>query len=296
VGGLTTEEIARAYLVPEPTMAQRIVRAKKTLAAKRVPFELPRGLERRERLGSVLEVIYLVFNEGYAATAGSDWMRVGLCEDALRLARMTAELVPDESEAHGLAALLEIQASRSQARIGPGGTPVLLADQNRARWNHLFIRRGMSAIDRAERLGVGPGPYLVQAKIAACHARATRFEDTDWRRIVALYDELLALVPSPIVGLNRAVAVGRALGPQAGLEAVEAISGEPALASYHLLPAVRGDLLELAGRASEARDEFRRAASMTRNEAERAVLLRRAQDPAAPSPGGSNPSASSRDR
>ena len=294
VGGLTTEEIARAYLVPEATMAQRIVRAKKTLSAKRVPFELPRGEERRERLASVLEVIYLVFNEGYAATAGSDWMRVGLCEDALRLARMTAELLPEEAEAHGLAALLEIQASRSQARVGPGGAAILLADQNRARWNQLLIRRGLSAIDRADRLRGTTGPYLIQAKIAACHAGATRFEDTDWARIVALYDNLLAIVRSPIVALNRAVAVGMASGPAAGLEAIDAIASEPALAGYHLLPAVRGDLLEKLGRADEAREEFTRAASMTRNEAERAVLQKRAQGPAAPSPAGSSPSEPSR--
>ena len=282
IGGLTTEEIARAFLVPEPTMAQRIVRAKKTLAAKRVPFELPRGRDRRERLASVLEVIYLIFNEGYAATAGADWMRVGLCEDALRLARMVAELVPAEPEAHGLVALLEIQASRSRARVGPGGEAILLADQNRALWDQLLIRRGLTAIDRASRLGEERGPYLLQAEIAACHARARLFADTDWRRIVSLYDALLGVLPSPVVALNRAVAVGMALGPAAGLEALDAIPGGSALASYHLLPAVRGDLLAKLGRKHEARSEFERAAGLTRNEAERAVLTRRAADLAEP--------------
>jgi RNA polymerase sigma-70 factor (ECF subfamily) len=276
VGGLTTDEIARAFLVPESTMAQRIVRAKKTLAAKRVPFELPRGEERRQRISSVLEVIYLIFNEGYAATAGADWMRVGLCEDALRLARMVAELAPDDPEAHGLAGLLEIQASRSQARIGPGGEAILLKDQNRARWNQLLIRRGFASIERAERLGGASGPYTIQARIAACHAGAVTFEDTDWTRIVELYDELSGVMPTPVVALNRAVAVSMASGPAAGLEAVDAIAAVPSMQSYHLLPSVRGDLLARLGRSAEAREEFQRAAAMTRNEAERNVLLHRA--------------------
>ena len=276
VGGLTTDEIARAFLVPEATMAQRIVRAKKTLAAKRVPFELPKGDERRERLASVLEVIYLIFNEGYAATSGADWMRTGLCEDALRLARMTAELAPEEAEAHGLAALLEIQASRSQARTGPDGQAILLSEQNRSRWNQLLIRRGLASIARADRIGL-PGPYAIQARIAACHATASTFAETDWNRIVALYDALRAILPTPVVALNRAVAVGMASGPQAGLDAVEAIAGDAALQAYYLLPAVRGDMLEKLGRGVEARAEFARAAAMTRNEAERAVLLRKAE-------------------
>ena len=276
IGGLTTDEIARAFLVPEPTMAQRIVRAKKSLRAKGVPFEVPRGADRQQRLASVLEVIYLIFNEGYSATAGAAWMRVGLCEDALRLARMVAELAPDEPETHGLAALLEIQASRSRARIGAGGEPVLLADQDRLQWDRLLIRRGLAAIDRAERLGGGSGPYVLQARIAACHARALRFEDTDWPMIVSLYDELLRAVPSPVVALNRAVAVGMADGAAAGLRAVDAIAADPALASYHLLPSIRGDLLAKLGRSAEARREFERAASMTRNTAEQKVLLDRA--------------------
>jgi RNA polymerase sigma factor (sigma-70 family) len=276
VGGLTTDEIARAFLVPESTMAQRIVRAKKTLAAKKVPFELPRGEERRQRISSVLEVIYLIFNEGYAATAGADWMRVGLCEDALRLARMVAELTPDDPEAHGLAALLEIQASRSQARIGPRGEAILLKDQNRSRWNQLLIRRGLASIERAERLGGSTGPYTIQAKIAACHARAVTFDDTDWTAIVSLYDELLEVMPTPVVALNRAVAVSMASGPAAGLEALDEIATEPSLQSYHLLPSVRGELLARLGRSTEAREEFQRAASMTRNDAERNVLLQKA--------------------
>ena len=276
VGGLTTDEIARAFLVPEATMAQRIVRAKKTLAAKRVPFELPKGEERRQRLASVLEVIYLIFNEGYAATSGADWMRTGLCEDALRLARMTAQLAPEEAEAHGLAALLEIQASRAQARTGPDGQAILLSEQNRSRWNQLLIRRGLASIARADRIGA-PGPYAIQARIAACHATAATFAETDWNRIVALYDALLTILPTPVVALNRAVAVGMASGPQAGLDAVQAIAGDTALQAYYLLPAVRGDLLEKLGRGAEARAEFERAAAMTRNDAERAVLLRKAE-------------------
>ena len=276
VGGLTTDEIARAFLVPEATMAQRIVRAKKTLAAKRVPFELPKGDERRERLGSVLEVIYLIFNEGYAATSGADWMRAGLCEDALRLARMTAELAPEEAEAHGLAALLEIQASRSQARTGPDGGAILLSEQNRSRWNQLLIRRGLAAIARADRLG-SPGPYAVQARIAACHATAATFAETDWSRIVELYDALLRILPTPVVALNRAVAVGMATGPQAGLDAVDAIAGDASLQAYYLLPAVRGEMLAKLRRGAEARAEFERAAAMTRNDAERTVLLRKAE-------------------
>ena len=277
VGGLTTDEIARAFLVPEATMAQRIVRAKKTLAAKRVPFELPKGEERRDRLASVLEVIYLIFNEGYAATSGADWMRTGLCEDALRLARMTAELAPEEAEAHGLAALLELQASRSQARTGPDGQAILLSEQNRSRWNQLLIRRGLASIARADRIGA-PGPYAIQARIAACHATAATFAETDWNRIVALYDALLTILPTPVVALNRAVAVGMASGPHAGLEAVDAIAGDAALQAYYLLPAVRGDMLAKLGRGPEARGEFERAAAMTRNDAERAVLKRKAAE------------------
>jgi len=276
VGGLATDEIARAFLVPEATMAQRIVRAKKTLAAKRVPFELPKGEERRERLASVLEVIYLIFNEGYAATSGANWMRAALCEDALRLARMAAELAPEEAEAHGLAALLEIQASRSQARIGPNGQAILLSEQNRSRWNQLLIRRGLASIARADRLGA-PGPYAIQARIAACHATAATFAETDWNRIVSLYDALLTVLPTPVVALNRAVAVGMATGPQAGLEAVDAIAGDASLQSYHLLPGVRGEMLAKLGRGAEARAEFERAAAMTRNDAERAVLIRKAE-------------------
>jgi RNA polymerase sigma factor (sigma-70 family) len=277
VGGLTTDEIARAFLVPEATMAQRIVRAKKTLAAKRVPFELPKGEERRERLASVLEVIYLIFNEGYAATSGADWMRAGLCEDALRLARMTAELAPEETEAHGLAALLEIQASRSQARTGPNGEAILLSEQNRSRWNQLLIRRGLASIARADRIGT-PGPYAIQARIAACHATAATFAATNWNRIVELYDALLRILPTPVVALNRAVAVGMASGPQAGLDAVDAIAGDASLQAYYLLPAVRGEMLAKLARGAEARAEFERAAAMTRNDAERAVLMRKAAE------------------
>jgi RNA polymerase sigma factor (sigma-70 family) len=275
VGGLTTAEIARAYIVPEPTMAQRIVRAKKTLAAKQLPFELPAHADRRERLGSVLEVLYLIFNEGYTATAGATWTKSELCEDALRLARIVAELIP-EAEAMGLAALLEIQASRLKARTAPSGELVPLADQDRSRWDRLLIQRGLTMLGRAESAGRKPGPYTLQAAIAACHARAASIETTDWRRIVTLYTVLLDGMPSPVVALNRAVAVGMAEGPAAGLSAVDEIAGDGALARYHLLPAVRADLLEKLGRHDEARTEFERAAAMTHNEAERAWLCRRA--------------------
>ncbi|WP_393059957.1 RNA polymerase sigma factor [Streptomyces sp. LN549] len=280
LGGLTTEEIARAFLTTEPAVAQRIVRAKRTLGRAGVPFEVPYGPERAARLGSVLEVIYLVFNEGYAATAGDDWLRPGLCEDALRLARVLAGLMPREPEVHGLAALLELQASRTAARTGPDGAPVLLADQNRARWDRLLIRRGFAALLRASETaaeaGQPLGPYTLQSAIAACHARAVRYEDTDWAAIVALYDRLAALTPSPVVGLNRAVAVSMAEGPAAGLVLVEALAADPALRGYHLLPSVRGDLLERMGRTDEAHAEFVRAAELTRNERERALLLGRA--------------------
>lgn len=275
--GLTTEEIARAFLVSEPTVAQRIVRAKRTLAEARVPFEVPRGSELAARLASVLEVIYLVFNEGYAATAGEDWTRPALCEDALRLGRILAELAPGEPEVHGLVGLMEIQASRLRARIGPSGEPVLLLDQNRARWDGVLIRRGLAALDRAEKLGGAFGPYALQAAIAACHARARTPEATDWGRVAALYDALAQLAPSPVVELNRAVALGMAFGPAAGLDLVDALTAEPSLKGYHLLPAVRGDLLEKLGRLSEARAEFERAASLTRNRRERDLLRERAR-------------------
>ncbi len=276
LGGLKTDEIARAFLVPEPTIAQRIVRAKRTLAEARVPFEVPRGEELAARLSSVLEVIYLIFNEGYSATAGDDWMRPALCEDALRLGRILAELVPNEPEVHGLVALMEIQASRSAARAGPGGEPILLLDQDRGRWDQLLIGRGLAALERAERLGGSLGPYALQAAIAACHARARTPEQTDWVRIAALYDALVQLMPSPVVDLNRAVAIGMAFGPAAGLELVDALAPEPALKGYHLLPAVRGDLLSKLARFDEAHKEFVRAASLTRNTREREVLLGRA--------------------
>ncbi|HXV14903.1 MAG TPA: RNA polymerase sigma factor [Candidatus Krumholzibacteria bacterium] len=276
LGGLATDEIARAFLVPESTVAQRIVRAKRTLAEARVPFEIPRGEELRARLSSVLGVIYLVFNEGYSATAGDDWMRPALCEDAIRLGRVLAELAPDEAEVHGLVALMEIQASRSGARVGPTGEPILLLDQDRRRWDQLLIRRGLAALDRAEQLNGALGPYTLQASIAACHARAQTAQETDWRRIVALYDALVQLSPSPVVELNRAVAVTMAFGPAAGLELVDALTAEPALKSYHLLPAVRGDTLEKLDRFDEAHKEFVRAASLTRNERERTLLLDRA--------------------
>jgi len=276
VGGLTTDEIARAFLVSEPTVAQRIVRAKRTLAKEQVRFEVPRGVERAPRLASVLEVIYLIFNEGYTATAGDDWMRPALCEDALRLGRIVAELAPEEPEVHGLVALMEIQASRSRARLGPAGEPVLLLDQNRARWDRLLIRRGLVALERAEHLGGAHGVYALQAAIAACHARARTADETDWNGIAALYVSLAALTPSPVVELNRAVAFGMAYGPQAGLDVVDTLVGEPTLRNYHLLPSVRGDLLKKLGRLGEARQEFERAAALTRNARERTLLLARA--------------------
>jgi RNA polymerase sigma factor (sigma-70 family) len=276
LGGLTTDEIARAFLVPEPTVAQRIVRAKRTLSEAGVPFEVPRGAELVARLSSVLEVIYLIFNEGYSATAGDDWMRPALCEEALRLGRILAELAPNEPEVHGLVALMEIQSSRSRARVSSSGEPILLLDQNRALWDQLLIRRGLAALERAEKLGGARGPYGLQAAIAACHARAFAPEETDWARIVALYDALAQLTPSPVVELNRAVAVAMAFGPAAGLELVDALTAEPSLGGYHLLPSVRGDLLKKLGRFDEARSEFERAASLTRNSRERALLRERA--------------------
>ena len=284
IGGLTTDEIARAFLVPEPTIAQRIVRAKRTLAEARVPFEVPRKDELGARLSSVLEVVYLVFNEGYSATAGEDWMRPALCEEALRLGRILAELVPKEPEVHGLVALMEIQASRALARVGASGEPILLLDQNRARWDQLLIRRGLAALARAEAIDGGQGgaragalgPYALQAAIAACHARARTAGETDWARIAALYDALAQIAPSPIVELNRAVAVSMAFGPAEGLELVDALTSEPALKGYHLLPSVRGDLLAKLGRFDEARAEFERAAALTRNARERKLLLDRA--------------------
>jgi predicted RNA polymerase sigma factor len=276
LGGLTTDEIARAFLAPEPTIAQRIVRAKKTLAEAKVPFEVPRGSELAARLASVLGVIYLIFNEGYSATAGDDWMRPALCEDALRLGRILAELAPGESEVHGLVALMEIQASRARARLGPRGEPVLLLDQDRARWDYVLIRRGFDALARAEALGGATGPYAMQAAIAACHARARTGDETDWERIASLYETLGRLTPSPVIELNRAVAVSFARGPAAGLELVDALTTEPSLKKYHLLPSVRGDLLAKLGRADEARAELERAASLTRNARERELLLSRA--------------------
>ncbi len=277
LGGLTTAEIARAFLVPEPTIAQRIVRAKRTLAEARVPFEVPRGAELAARLPSILEVIYLIFNEGYAATRGDDWIRTDLCDDALRLGRIVAELVPDQAEAHGLVALLEIQASRTRARVTPTGEPILLLEQNRSRWDQLLIRRGLSALARADALAHPLGPYSLQAAIAACHARARTAADTDWHKIVALYDALAELTHSPVVELNRAVAVSMAFGPAAGLELVDALVDEPALRSYHLLPAVRGDLLLKLGRTAEARSEFERAASLAQNAREQTLLRSRAR-------------------
>jgi RNA polymerase sigma factor (sigma-70 family) len=277
IGGLKTDEIARAFLVPESTIGQRITRAKKTLADAKVPFEVPGVAERPERLASVLEVIYLIFNEGYSATAGDDWMRPALVQDALRLVRVLAGLMPDEPEVHGLAALLEIQASRTAARVGPSGEPIVLNDQDRSRWDQLLIRRGLTALDRAQALGGDPGPYTVQAKIAACHARARTPEETDWARIAALYADLVRLVPTPVVELNRAVAVAFAGGPAAGLELARALETEPALANYHLLPSVLGDLLAKLGRFDEAHAQFQRAAGLTSNERERTLLLERAE-------------------
>ncbi len=275
LGGLRTDEIARAFLLPKATIQQRIVRAKRTLAAAHVPFEVPRGAELTARLESVLEVIYLIFNEGYSATAGEDWVRPALCEDALRLGRILAELAQDVAEVHGLVALMEIQASRLRARVSPGGEPILLLDQDRGRWDHLLIGRGLAALERAEALGGSYGPYTLQAAIAACHARARTAEETDWTRIVALYDGLAQLMPSPIVELNRAVALGMAFGPAAGLEVVEALTKDPALAGYHLLPSVRGDLLAKLGRFDEARAELARAAALTQNIRERQLLLKK---------------------
>ncbi|MEO8359720.1 MAG: RNA polymerase sigma factor [Vicinamibacteria bacterium] len=275
LGGLSTDEIARAFLVPEPTIAQRIVRAKKALTAAHVPFEVPRGDELTDRLASVLEVLYLIFNEGYSATAGDDWMRPTLCEEATRLGRILAELIPREPEVHGLIALMEIQASRSKARVGPGGEPILLLDQNRARWDQLLIRRGFAALERAQRLNLPLGPYVLQGAIAACHARATTAAATDWRAIASLYASLAQISPSPVVDLNRAVAVGMAQGPAAGLVIIDALAEEGSLKAYHLMPAVRGDLLFKLGRFEEARHEFEIAASMTRNTREQQVLLRR---------------------
>jgi RNA polymerase sigma factor (sigma-70 family) len=276
LGGLTTDEIARAFLVREPTVAQRIVRAKRTLAEAKVPFEIPVGPDRVARLASVLEVLYLVFNEGYSATSGEDWMRPSLCQDALRLGRILAGLLPGEPEVHGLVALMEIQASRLRARLGPSGQPVLLLDQDRARWDHLLIRRGIAALERAEQQGQGLGPYGLQAAIAACHARAATAAETDWVRIAALYDALVQLSPSPVVELNRAVAYAMAFGPGVGLELVDALQDEPTLARYHLLPSVRADLLAKLGRIDDARREFIRAAALTRNTQETTLLLERA--------------------
>ncbi|HLZ26759.1 MAG TPA: RNA polymerase sigma factor [Chloroflexota bacterium] len=277
LGGLTTDEIARAFLVPEPTIAQRIVRAKRTLADAHIPFEVPARDELAARLASVLEVVYLIFNEGYSATAGDDWMRPTLCEEALRLGRILAELAPTEPEVHGLVALMEIQASRSRARIGPRGEPVLLLDQNRALWDRLLITRGLAALERGQRLGGTPGPYALQAAIAACHARARTPAETDWQRIAAIYETLARVVPSPVIELNRAVALGMAFGPAVGLELVDELTSEPSLKAYHLLPSVRGDLLAKLGRLDEARAEFERAASLTRNARERDLLLERAR-------------------
>lgn len=277
LGGLTTDEIARAFLVPEPTMAQRIVRAKRTLSQKQVPFEVPRGPELAARLSSALAVIYLIFNEGYAATAGDDWLRPALCDDALRLGRVLAELAPKEPEVHGLVALMELQASRAKARVGPSGEPILLKDQDRAQWDQLLIRRGLGALDRAKQLGIAAGPYVVQAELAACHAKARTPEETDWARIVTLYDALAQLSPSPVIELNRAVAVSMAFGPAAGLELVNALTSDPSLEKYHLLPSVRGDLLTKLRRFDEARLELERAASLTRNVRERELLLHRAK-------------------
>jgi RNA polymerase sigma factor (sigma-70 family) len=277
LGGLTTDEIARAFVSAEPTIAQRIVRAKRTLSEKKIPFEIPRGTELNERLASVLEVIYLIFNEGYTATAGDDWMRPALCEEALRLGRILAALAPNEPEVHGLVALMEIQASRSRARTGPNGEPILLMDQNRAHWDQLLIQRGLAALERARTLGRSMGPYALQAEIAACHARAREPQQTDWNRIVALYGQLAETMPSPIIELNRAVAVSMASGPQRALAIVDGLMGDPRLSNYHLLPSARADFLKKLGRLEEARKEFERAASMTQNSRERELLLERAR-------------------
>jgi predicted RNA polymerase sigma factor len=288
LGGLTNAEIARAYLIPEATIAQRIVRAKRTLSENRVPFEVPRGEELAARLSSVLEVLYLIFNEGYTATAGSDWTRPALCEEALRLGRILAELVPNDPEVHGIVALMEIQASRSRARLSASGAPILILNQNRALWDQLLIRRGLAGLERAQKLAASPGLYTLQAAIAACHARALIAEETDWERIAALYAELVQLMPSPIVELNRAVAIAMAFGPAAGLALVDRLAAEPALQSYHLLPSVRGDLLAKLGLFGEAHGEFERAAALTHNARERALLLDRAQHAQA-ARGSSNP-------
>ena len=278
LGGLTTDEIARAYLVPGATIAQRIVRAKRTLSDAHAPFELPRGADFKARLSSVLQVIYLIFNEGYSASSGDDWMRPALCEDALRLGRILAELVPNEAEAHGLVALMELQASRTKARVGPAGEPILLLEQDRAKWDRLLIQRGLAALARAQNVSSEPGPYVIQAEIAACHARARTGGDTDWAKIAELYGQLAQITPSPVIELNRAVAVSMALGPGAGLELVDGLQNDPALRSYHLLPSVRGDLLKKLGRLQEARAEFERAAAMTRNVREQELLLQRARE------------------
>lgn len=278
LGGLTTDEIARAYLLPEATIAQRIVRAKRGLSEARAPFEVPRGEDFKARLSSVLQVIYLIFNEGYSASSGDDWMRPALCEDALRLGRILAELVPNEAEAHGLVALMELQASRTKARVGPAGEPILLMEQDRAKWDGLLIQRGLAALARAEKVSAEPGPYVIQAEIAACHARARTGDETDWARIAALYGQLAQISPSPVIELNRAVAVSMASGPAEGLELVDRLQNEPALRSYHLLPSVRGDFLKKLGRLEEARAEFERAASMTRNSQEQALLRERARE------------------
>ena len=278
LGGLTTDEIARAYLVPEATIAQRIVRAKRALSDAHVPFEVPRGADFNARLSSVLQVIYLIFNEGYSASSGDDWMRPALCEDALRLGRILAELVPNEAEVHGLVALMELQASRTKARVGPSGEPILLLQQDRGKWDRLLIQRGLAALARAEKVSAAPGPYVTQAEIAACHARAQTGDDTDWARIAALYGQLAQISPSPVIELNRAVAVSMASGPAEGLELVDRLQNDPALRSYHLLPSVRGDFLKKLGRLEEARAEFERAASMTRNVREQELLLQRARE------------------
>lgn len=278
LGGLTTDEIARAYLGAEPTIAQRIVRAKRTLAEAQVPFEVPRGADFQARLSSVLQVVYLIFNEGYSASSGDDWMRPALCEEALRLGRILAELVPNEAEVHGLVALMEIQASRTKARVGPAGEPILLLDQDRSKWDQLLLHRGLAALTRAARVAANRGPYVIQAEIAACHARARTGDETDWARIASLYGELAQIAPSPVVELNRAVAVSMASGPAEGLQVVDRLQNEPALRSYHLLPSVRGDLLKKLGRIQEARAEFERAASMTRNAREQQLLRERARE------------------